>query len=381
MASASPEPSGQRDIKALLSWWMLALCWLPIGIIGALHYTTHTDDVWVHHLLRRAYYLPIVLAGFQGGLRGGVLASSVVSLTYVPHAFFHLGHLAHTDPGNDVDKLIEIILYNAIGLVGGYLSDRDHRRRQELEAALDEQHRLQQQLVRAGRLGALGEVVAGIAHEVKNPLHALKGTAEVISPLIPEDAEERRLWNVHVSELERLERVANRFLSFSSPEPSHMARLDLRKVATRLTELVEADARKRGIRVTLDTPEREATVSGDRDQLAQVAMNICLNAMKAIGDKGGQIRVIVLPWHSDAMHCLRIENDGPPLEDSEKENLFNPFHGSDPSSTGLGLSIAQRLAERHGGYIEAENAGLGVRFDVRLPALGKSKDQSADSTS
>lgn len=372
MALASPDGRKRRDAKALLSWWMLALCWLPIALIGLLHYTTHTNDVWVHHLLRRAYYLPIVLAAFQGGLRGGVLASLVVTLTYIPHAFFHLGHLAHTDPGNDVDKLIEIVLYNAIGLVGGQLSDRDYRRRRELEAALDEQHRLQQQLVRAGRLGALGEVVAGIAHEVKNPLHALKGTAEVISPLIPDDAEERRLWDVHVSELERLERVANRFLSFSNPEPSHMDRLDLCQVAARLVELLEADARKRGIRVEVDTPEGEVMVSGDRDQLAQVAMNICLNAMKAIGDDGGQIRVIVRPWHSEAMHCLRIENDGPPLEDAEKENLFNPFHGSDPSSTGLGLSIAQRLAERHGGYIEAENAGLGVRFDVRLPALAPS---------
>jgi signal transduction histidine kinase len=112
-------------------------------------------------------------------------------------------------------------------------------------------------------------------------------------------------------------------------------------------------------------------VDGDRDQLAQVAMNICLNAMKAIGSDGGRILVKVLPA-SDApeqvMHCLRIENDGPAIVASEMENLFNPFHGSDPASAGLGLSIAQRLVEAHGGYIEAENAGLGVAFNVRLPA-------------
>ena len=373
MGSPSTDPPSikERGLARLLSPIMLSLCWLPILVIGALHYTTHTHEVWVHNLLRRAYYLPIVLAAFQGGLRGGVIASVVVSLTYIPHAFLHLGHLAHTDPGGDLDKTVELLLYNAIGLSVGYLSDRDRVRRRALEAALGEQHRLQQQLVRAGRLSALGEVVAGIAHEVKNPLHALKGTAEVIDPLVPREAPERRLWDLHVSELDRLERVAARFLSFSNPEAKSLEPLDLRDVARRLVDLVRADARQRNILVELRLPDDKVCVQGDRDQLAQIGMNISVNAMKAIGDVGGRILVSVEKAGSQAhsaMHGLRIENDGPPLDTEELERLFDPFHGSDPASTGLGLAIAQRLAEQHGGYIEAKNEGLGVAFDLRLPA-------------
>ena len=85
--------------------------------------------------------------------------------------------------------------------------------------------------MRAGRLGALGELVAGVAHEIKNPLHALAGTAEIIAPLVPADAEERRMWELHISEIDRPGRVAERFLSFARPRELVRERIDLRDVA------------------------------------------------------------------------------------------------------------------------------------------------------
>ncbi len=93
---------------------------------------------------------------------------------------------------------------------------------------MSEQKRLTGQLVRAGRLSALGEVVAGIAHEIKNPLHSLSGTAEIVDPLIPEDAEERRIWEIHREELKRLGRVADQFLSFARRSPIEAIPVDLR---------------------------------------------------------------------------------------------------------------------------------------------------------
>lgn len=353
--------------------WMIALCWVPILVIGACHYTTHSHDVWLHNLLRRAYYIPIVLAAFQGGLRGGLMASLVVSLSYFPHAFFHLGPLAHGDPGNDVDKAIELVLYNALGIIGGYLADKDRRRQASLQAALDEQQRLQRQLVRAGRLSALGEVVAGVAHELKNPLHALKGTAEVIDPLIPRAVEERHLWEVHIAELARMERVADRFLSFSNPKQPEFTVIDLRGVATRLEALLGADARKRHAALLLELPRDPVLVTGDRDQLAQVAMNICFNAMRALGGEGGTVLLKVEPGggrlaEAGGMHRLTIENDGPTIPAEELDRLFDPFHGTDPAGSGLGLSISSRIVEQHQGYIEVQNAGLGVSFAVHLPA-------------
>jgi signal transduction histidine kinase len=281
-----------------------------------------------------------------------------------------MGHLAHTDPGTPIEKALEVVLYNLTGAVAGYLAQAERQRRAELRVALDEQQRLQKQLVRAGRLGALGEVVAGIAHEIRNPLHALRGTAEIVDPLVPQGTEERRMWEIHVSELERLDRVATRFLSFASPKPIEPAPLDLREVAERLVDLVGADARKKGARMVSELPPEAVTVRGDRDQLAQVALNIALNALRAVGPQRGTVRVSVRASVGSGpldMAALVIENDGPPIPEQELEHLFDPFHGSADGGTGLGLSISERIVEQHGGFIEAANGGLGVTFSVLLP--------------
>ena len=347
--------------------WLLV--WLPVALIGAVHYATPSHDVWVHNVLRRLYYLPILLAAFHLGVRGGLLTSVVVSLTYAPHAFLHLGHMAHSDPAGPLDKALELVLYNVIGLVAGYLAGQERRRRGQLLEALQERERLQAQLVRAGRLGALGEVVAGIAHEIRNPLHSLKGTAEVVDPLVPADADERRMWEIHVSELERLERVADRFLSFSNPQPPQLGPLDLREVAHRLVELVGADARKRGVSLELRCPDAPVPVRGDRDQLAQVALNVALNALRAIGDRPGRIRVTVAGSggpNASGPHLI-IENDGPKISPEEAEHLFDPFHTGHADGTGLGLAIGSRIMESHDGTIEVANAGLGVTFTLLLP--------------
>lgn len=355
--------------------------WLPIIGISLLHYMAGPEPAWVHDVLRRLYYLPIVVAAFQSGKRGSLAASVLVTLTYLPHAFLHGaaghhdGHPFHQDPGDTVHKALEIILYHVVAYVAGELADRERRRHRELEAALDERRRLERQLIRAGRLSALGELVAGIAHEIKNPLHSLRGTAEVIETAIQSETPERRMWEIHLSELDRLAKVADRFLSFASPAPAQMENVDLKDVAERLVTLLQADARKRGIEVAVCLPQEPALVFADRDQLAQVGLNIAVNAMRAIGEAGGHIRVIVqrktAPPESGVAGTacvLRIENDGPPIAESEREHLFDPFHSGASGGTGLGLSIASRIAEQHRGSIEVDCEGLGVGFSVVLPA-------------
>ncbi len=361
------EPEGWR---AFVQPSLLLLVWLPIVLTLVLHYTTSPDQVWIHNVLRRIVYLPILFAAFRLGLRGGLLASVVASLAYIPHAFLHVHHFTHSDPAPALEKALEIVLYNLVGAVAGVLSDSERRRRMQLRAALRERTRQQEQLVRACRPRELGQVVAGIAHEIRNPLHALRGTAEIVDPLIPTDREERRMWEIHLSELERLDRTAERFLSFAKPQPLTTVDLDLRDVARRLEDLVGAEARKRSVELKAVVPDAAVMVCGDRDQLAQIALNIALNALRAIGDRGGTVRVEVLDSaevQGELMHALRVENDGPKIPPGELEHLFDPFHGDDDGGTGLGLSISERIAELHGGYIEASNAGLGVRFTVWLP--------------
>ncbi|MFH1811795.1 MAG: ATP-binding protein [Pseudomonadota bacterium] len=369
--SGSPVITDDREHgwRAVLGPRVWLLVWIPILVIGLGHYSTDASSTWVHDILRRTYYLPILFAAFLLGLRGGLLAPVVVIVSYAPHAFLH-EHVLHVDPARNLEKALELVLYLVVGAVAGQLTDRERQRRRALEQALDTQRRLQHQLVRAGRLSALGEVVAGIAHEIKNPLHALRGTAEILDPLIPHDIEERRMWELHCSELDRLSTVAERFLSFARPSAANTDTiLDLREVVRRTQELATAQARQQQISLDLELGELPALVRGDRDQLAQIGLNIVLNALQALGDGPGRLLLAVDPLvdRSEARVVLRIENDGPALDPLQIEHLFDPFTSGHDEGTGLGLSISARLAEAHGGYIEAANAGLGVRFSLYLP--------------
>jgi signal transduction histidine kinase len=351
---------------------MLWVVWLPVVLIGLSHYATGPQHHWVHDILRRLYYVPILFAAFSRGFRGGVAVAVVCSLTYAPHAFFVME--ASQDPGTTLNKLLEIVLYNTIGALAGLLADREAGRRRQAERACAEQRRMADQLIRAGRLAALGELVAGIAHEIKNPLHTIKGTAEIVDDIIPRDAEQARMWHLLRQEIDRLERIAERFLSFARPSKPDLRRQAFSEVYERVGELLRAQIHRASgvqlevIPLSVDLTSRMVRV--DRDQLAQVALNIASNALRAMGGHGGlRMEAGLREEESARFITLRLANDGPIIADPGMERIFDPFCTRSDSGTGLGLPIAERIAEAHGGFLEVENTGheRGVAFTLVLP--------------
>ncbi len=354
---------------------MLLLAWAPVAIIAVSHYLTSPHHHEVHDVLRRLYYLPILFAAFSNGVRGGLVVALAATVSYAPHAFFVME--ASKDPGTTLNKLLEIVLYIAIGILAGILADREAQRRREVERALARERKTAEQLVRAGRLAALGELVAGVAHEIKNPLHTIRGAAEVVDDIIPRDAEQTKLWQLLRREVDRLEEVSNRFLSFARPsEPT----LELHRFAVvyqRIEELVRAQLRGAGGDVALAVAPLPAAVATlqvrvDPDQMAQVALNLASNAIAAM-DGSGRLQVAASTREDEDGRWveLRFENDGPIIAEAELERIFDPFFTRSTSGTGLGLSIAVRIVEAHGGTLHAENLGpeRGVAFTIDLPAV------------
>jgi signal transduction histidine kinase len=350
---------------------MLLAAWAPALLITVLHYLTGAEQHWFHDILRRLYYLPIIFASFACGLRGGLLVATLVAAVYSPHAFTHLGPM---DPASPLEKTLELLLYLIVGGVTGQLVDRERARQRELGEALAAQRRTAAELVRAGRLAALGEMVAGIAHEIRNPLHALRGTAEVVDAAVSRDAPQRRLWELHRQEIDRLESVALRFLSFARPSPPERRSVDLACVVERVRTLVAAQARRDGVSLNAITEPGYGppqTVHADEQQLIQVLLNISLNGLQAVGEAGGNLSFHLGHEHRDGQRlgAVRIENTGPPIPEADLERIFDPFFTSKEAGSGLGLSIAARIVEQHGGRLEVENLpeGRGVRFSVLLP--------------
>jgi two-component system sensor histidine kinase HydH len=367
------------ELRPVFSTRMALVAWIPCLMITVLHYRTQTEYAWAHDVLRRLYYLPILFAAFSAGVRGGISVSVFASLIYFPHAFLSL---VARDPGDALEKGLEIVLYNIVAVVAGLLVDRERREREnqerlarKLSEALEEQHRIESQLIRAGRLGALGELTAGIAHEIKNPLHTMKGTAEILRDAIAPEAPERRMLDIHMEEIDRLAQTAERFLTFARPAPSDRRPLDLREVVNRVATLVETQARREGVRTEVDrygggTPP---TVMGDADQLTQLLLNIALNGVQAMAGRGsGTLSLSVFPDRQGGKEysCVALRNDGPAIPEDQLERIFDPFYTTKDGGTGLGLSICARIADQHDGLLSVRNLpeGGGVEFTLALPA-------------
>lgn len=367
------------DLRPIFSRKMLLVAWAPCLAITVLHYRTTAEFAWAHDVLRRLYYLPILFAAFSVGLRGGVAVSVFASLIYFPHAFLSL---VARDPGDVLEKGLEILLYNIVAVVAGLLVDREREERAKqqrlaakLSDALEEQRRIEAQLIRAGRLGALGELTAGIAHEIKNPLHAMKGTAEILRDVVPPEAPERKMLELHVEEIDRLAQSAERFLNFARPSPPDRRPLDLAEIVGRVVSLVETQARKEGVRTVVRPYEgdRRPGVSGDPEQLTQLLLNIAINGVQAMaGGSGGELAFAIGQERQGErkVFAVRISNTGPQIPEEQLERIFDPFFTTKDAGTGLGLAICSRIADLHDGYLSVRNlpGGNGVEFSLALPA-------------
>ncbi|OYV74251.1 MAG: hypothetical protein B7Z74_02595 [Deltaproteobacteria bacterium 21-66-5] len=368
-----------EDLRPVFTRKMVLSAWIPCLVITVLHYRTGAQHPWGHDVLRRLYYLPILFATFSGGMRGGVAVSVFASLVYLPHAFTSL---LVQDPADALEKGLEILLYNIVAVVAGMLVDRERREREQQErlavrlgAALAEQRRIERQLIRAGKLGALGEMTAGIAHEIKNPLHALKGTAEILRDAVPEGVPERRMLELHIEEIDRLGQTADRFLSFARPIPADRRPVEPKSLIDRVVSLVSTQARQEGVETVMSTRGDVdlPKVTGDPDLLVQLLLNIALNGVQAMAPGGGGTLTFSLGTERQGgKEYVRVcvANTGPSVPEENLERIFDPFYTTKDGGTGLGLSICSRIADEHEGTLSVRNlpGGGGVEFSLALPA-------------
>ncbi|TNE84840.1 MAG: hypothetical protein EP330_27950 [Deltaproteobacteria bacterium] len=352
-----------RRLAPLFTTRGAMLVWLPVVLVTALHYGAPHHAAWMHSVARRGFYVPILLAAALAGIPGGLTAALTAIVLYLPHALGYGVH--HVDPGGSSEKWLEMGFYLVLGGLAGAVAERAQRDRErqaelvaELSSTLEQVQAKDAQLERASRLEALGQLSAGLAHEIKNPLHAMRGTAEIVLDVVPEDAEERPLAEALITEIDRLSTVLQRFLDYARSADAERSPLDVAEVTAHVADLLRAQAGKQGTAVVLEGASAE--VVANRDQLVQVALAIAINGLQAL-EQGGRLTLRSEPG------ALVVENDGPLIEEALLERIFDPFVSTRDTGTGLGLSTAWRIVDDHGGRIEVENLDDGVRFAIRLP--------------
>ncbi|RMF86503.1 MAG: sensor histidine kinase, partial [Nitrospirae bacterium] len=272
-AASSAPPAAAPERRRLWGWLVPAVL---IAVVTAAHYTASASEHIPHDIFRRLYYLPIILAAFAHGLRGGVVAALAVTAAYLPHA---LGHISR-DPAAPVDKGMELLLYNVVGLVTGMLVERERREKRQhqetaaqLRAALDERRALEGELRRRERLATVGRLTAALAHEIRNPLGSLKGVAQILAdPGLPE-AERQRLLAILGEESGRLDRVLTDFLTLARDRRQRREPVDLAACARETAALLRPEAERQGVAVEV-AAAAPAVVTGDEDLLRQLLWNL-----------------------------------------------------------------------------------------------------------
>jgi len=356
------------------STWKKLLVIVPVLVITVLHYLTSTLHAPYHDIYRRLYYLPIVLGALWFGLRGGLLTAAGVSLLYLPHVLLQWV----PQSGNVLEQVLEIMLYNIVGGLTGFLAEREQRQKDlyrltaarlersyaQLREQADALLAVEEQLRLSERLSTLGEMSASLAHEIRNPLGSIRMAAEVVTDGLPADDRRQEFGRILVKEVTRLNQVLEEFLRMARPQADDREPVALCELLDELAQQLTPAAREADVMVTVQG--EPTTVMAARLPLQQALLNLSLNGIQAM-DAGGRLELSLERQGEEVR--LRVTDTGPGMSSEQLSHIFDPFYTTRAEGTGLGLTITSRLVQRLGGKLSVDSSlGVGTSFVIQLSA-------------
>ena len=219
----------------------------------------------------------------------------------------------------------------------------------------EERRRLEEQLHQSEKMAALGEMVAGVSHEIRNPLGIIGSTAELLHQKTEEGDPKKQLGKIIMEEAARLNSIVTEFLDFARPTTPHFEECQVEKVLERNLKFLEVELEKRDIKVVIRLAENGRPVYADADLLYRAFLNIFVNAMEAL-DKGGTIQVITrYKYPQEDTLEVTIADTGSGISKETIGKIFDPFFTTRQTGTGLGLPIVRNIIESHGGTVTIES--------------------------
>lgn len=375
-------------------WWSL-ICTM-IVIISALHYTTSTMD-WQYHLIyMQSYFIPILVAAFQFGVRGGILSAVFVSVLYLPHIMLHWGGLIEAN----LMRFLQIGLFYIIGYLTGFKAQREKEEKKRFQETAGELERslqilnerteklsdLEKQLRQYDRLSVIGELTASLAHEVRNPLGSIRGAVEIMQDELPEAMKKSEFFRILIEETRRLNTVVENYLQYARRQAPEMKIFDIKETIQNARILLSGQFTRNGHELNLELPDKSCFIKGDPNQLWQILINLLLNADQAMPEEGE----ILIRLTSDdnesrkdehelqeqvhnAYYKLTVTDQGIGLTPEQIKEIFKPFFSSKSGGTGLGLAIVKRIVDENNWLIEINSRpGEGTSFHLIIPDEGES---------
>jgi two-component system NtrC family sensor kinase len=241
------------------------------------------------------------------------------------------------------------------------------RKNEALSTANEHMLSMQEQLLRSERLAAIGQLAAGVSHEIDNPVGIILGNAELLMEDLKENDPMRDDVAAIIEECRRCKRITGGLLGFARSAEGHLDQVDLNQLVEETVASLRPQKLFKDLDLTTDSSTEDLCVTGDADQLRQVIINILLNAAQAL-QGGGQLKVTLTRQSGHAL--VYVDDSGPGIPEAEREKVFQPFFSTKApgEGTGLGLPLCRKLVEAQGGEIFVHEAPLGgARLAVSLP--------------
>lgn len=343
-----------------------------IILITILHFLTPTDQIVWHEIYQRLYYIPIIAAALIFGLRGGLAASIFTTVIYSPHIYIHWqqGHFDYS-----INQYAEIVIFNLVGGIMGALGDRLRKSRERAERnaeekriAYDELQTTFQQLLQAEKLASLGELSAGIVHEVRNPLASIKGAIEILEDELMVDSPRREFVGLAKGEIDRLDQLVGEFLRFARPAKPSKTPTDLNEIVDSITGLIANQAANQSVTVISDLQKNLPLISVDAEQIKQVVLNLAINGLQAMSQSTGAEKTLSFKTFQQISELIiEVTDSGSGVDPKNLSKIFDPFYTTKEKGVGLGLSIAHKIVTQHGGYLTAKCTTHLTTFTLAIP--------------
>jgi two-component system sensor histidine kinase HydH len=250
------------------------------------------------------------------------------------------------------------------GFVGTILILRD----------LGEVRTLQEEIRRKERLAALGNLAAGVAHEIRNPLSSIKAFATYFGGKFPQGSEDRESAGIMIREVDRLNRVISELLEFARPSELRLRPTEMNELIRHSLRLIQQDAKTKKIEIRFAPAEGLPEVVVDHDRFTQALLNLYLNAIQAM-DQGGVLSVSSSAVRNGEIR-IQVVDTGGGIQVEDLGKIFDPYFTTKPRGTGLGLPIVHKIVEAHGGEIRVKSAvGKGTAFTILIPTSSRDQEQ------
>ena len=341
----------------------------------------HTGGPEINSSYYPVYYVPVVTAALYFGPRATLLYTAVASAMYCSFLLPALEEYELTPEG--IGELsIRVMFFFVAGLIVNRFSTENRRQTEELAETNQQLQLAQEEARRSERLAALGQLSAGLAHEIRNPLGVIKGSAEMLNQKLHDSNPlASELAGYISSEVNRVSMLVSRFLDFARPLHPDTKAQPLTDLLDHAQKIVAEHWRGGAVKVEKAYDKNLPLVEVDSDLFIQAFVNLIQNAYDAMDGDGGTLRLqAARKGGPGAFVEVRVQDSGPGIAPELQDQIFNPFVTTKKAGVGLGLSIVSKIVDEHRGTVRIESpGGPGACFVISLPAsaVGQQKGTHA----